>query len=367
MHLRWITELLLVPNPTIGRVDAATLSGALFAAEALGDRKLMGQVLGEVEATRSWLFETPVQKIAAQPLGKKFDPLPRTWLGEAHCVEPIVLFCPTPMSLYSLAVMQLCNQYHIPITAVVLRRMNLERFRQEFSRDGTRLLRKVWRKLVLRADENSESTSVSLKSVSDQLNCGFSDVRAFARHLGVPVFEVDNFSQPPKGLRLIKGSRALHTGGGLIREPMLRHFENGVINVHMGCLPQYKGMDVVQAPILDGCFDSVGVSAHLMALGLDEGPAVSVLTTSSTAYPSLGALRNELSALIPLMSFDACLGLASGRYQAEPQPQYGRQYYVIHHALNKLIPQVMGHRQLVSSTPRGIEKIVEQALNNDGD
>ncbi|MEM9605537.1 MAG: formyltransferase family protein [Pseudomonadota bacterium] len=278
--------------------------------------------------------------------------------------KPVVIICPMHKSMNTLVLMELCRRFDVPLAGVILRKLDFSRFRQEFSRDGTRLLRKVWRKFVLRADENAAESAVSLKSVFTALSPGFNDVRDFAKQLNVPVFEVTTLVEPPAGLASGAAHTALFTGGGLIRQAMLSHFPGGVINVHMGPLPQYKGMDVVQAPILDGCFTNVGLTAHLMAPGLDEGPVLSHFTTDAQAYPSLGSLRNEISALGPLMSFDAVLGLASGRYQTVAQPEAGRQYFITHEVLNAVISDVMAARYCEPDGPSEIEALVNRVLSS---
>ena len=148
----------------------------------------------------------------------------------------------------------------------------------------------------------------------------------------------------------------------MVREPMLKTFSKGVVNVHLGALPQYKGMDVVQAPVLDGCFDAVGMTAHLMTPKLDEGPVVSTFTTSSEGYSSLGSLRNEMSALSPLMSFDACLGLSSGRYRPIEQPKRGRQYFIVHDVLNDVISEVLAKRCPSHNAKTQIKTLVDALL-----
>lgn len=361
-HMAWIAEALCVPDPGAAKPSAAGLNGALFAADATNNDGLKTDVRERAVELRNRLLVNKSTDNASSPLGASFMPSADTWKQEAVHVDPVVIICPMHNSIYTLAVMELCRRYGVPIAGVILRKLDLARFRQEFSRDGMRLFRKIWRKLILRSDENREISTVSLKTVFDRLDCGFSDVRAFSRHMDVPVFEVVSLSEPPIELEGAAAATALFTGGGLIGKSLLEHFSNGIINVHLGALPQYKGMDVVQAPILDGCFDSIGMSAHLMAPGLDEGPVVSVFTTSSDSYRSLGALRNEMSALSPLMAFDACLGLASGRYDATPQPDQGCQYFIVHSVLNEIISDVLAKRFVHTEGASGIEKLVGRVL-----
>ena len=125
----------------------------------------------------------------------------------------------------------------------------------------------------------------------------------------------------------------------MISQSILDTFSQGVLNVHMGILPKYKGMDVVQAPILEG--DSVGLTGHVMAAELDAGPIVQKFKISTLGYTSLGSLRNSLSAVIPILAIDSLLGMFSGRLTTLDQPPGGRQYYMMHPLLMKLTNNVL--------------------------
>ena len=50
-----------------------------------------------------------------------------------------------------------------------------------------------------------------------------------------------------------------------------------------------------------------------------------------------GGLKNELSALSPLMCFDACLGFRVVGIMRHLNQPAGRQYYVVHDVLNNVL------------------------------
>jgi methionyl-tRNA formyltransferase len=361
-HLRWMAEVLLLPCHETGRCDPASLNAALYTIDALKNEALMREALAQGEQLCTFLRSaSPVApKICA--MGAPFDPSPEVWKREARNSQAVTLICPSPTSLYTLAVMELCRRYDVEVKAIVFRRMSFPRFRQEWRRDGPRLARKIWRKLVLRTDENPDATTASLKSVYRALDVQHSNVRKFAKDLGVETISVQDLSTPPAGTADWGKGAAIFTGGGLIRQPFLDCFPEGVINVHLGPLPQYKGMDVVQAPILDGCFDSVGPTAHRMVSSLDAGDIYQHYATGSDAYGSLGALRNELSALLPLMAFDTFLGTQSGRLLPIPQSEPGRQYFIIHTILEGILGSVLKDRRREGCTAE-IGQIVDRAVN----
>ena len=363
-YLAWMLALLIQKDPDTKLPDPASLNAALYVSDALRKLDCHNQVVGKVEELEKWLKSTSKSTCDGRALGSPFNPTKELWKEESSGVGSVVIICPTSTSLYSLSVMELCRRFGVRIEGVIIRSISVRRFNQEWKRDGKRLLRKVWRKFVLNSDENSDTCRVSSKLVYDRLSCGFSDVRKFAKHLAVPIFEVDDLREPPFTCVSNSPRMALFTGGGMVGDSFLRGFPSGIINVHLGCLPAYKGMDVVQAPILEGCFNSVGITAHIMVKGLDEGPVVSNFTLNSDGYETLGGLRNELSALSPLMCFDAGIGIQSGRYDPVPQAtEIGRQYYIVHELLNDMLSRVMKERHSNDKQSQQIVNLVNQLVD----
>ncbi len=338
-QLSWMAQCLLdgasrCPERGQAPCDAATLSAALFCIDACANPSdLQQQAQQAVDSLGGWLATGASQPPQTPALGVPFAPQPAVWAKEAPHTGRLVILAPSPYSLYALAILELCRHFGVPVHAVVLRKFTVRRFASEWHRDGPRLLKKIWRKLILRGDENAAETAVSLTSLLAGLEPEARDVRKRGRELGAQVFEVDDFADVAGALSALRPGLALFTGGGLIGAPVIELFAGGIINVHMGHLPQYKGMDVVQAPLLEGRLASVGLTAHLMAPALDAGPVVTRFSAEPTCYGSLGALRNALSAVMPLMMFDAMLGLFAGRYSPARQPAAGRQYYFVHPAL----------------------------------
>lgn len=244
----------------------------------------------------------------------------------------LAVFCPSRHSLLTLSVLALCDALGLKVDVLVVRRFSRRRLVEEWRRDGTRLIHKVWRKLILRSDENPVSSDVSLKYLRSQLLPPTSDAVRQARRMGAEVIECYDFNDEDVVSRLAGRnlSYGLFTGGGIVRPPTQAAFSGGIINAHMGHLPQYRGMDVVQWPVLEGRRNSVGATAHLMDAGLDTGPAIQRLELDTEAVRSLGEIRNAVAALMPFLLVDSATGLESGRLEAKPQSRVHPLYYYMH-------------------------------------
>ena len=118
----------------------------------------------------------------------------------------------------------------------------------------------------------------------------------------------------------------------------------------MGLLPYYKGMDVVESPLLDGRLDAIALNTHLMIKGLDEGPLVQIMSFNPDDYECIDELRNEISAFLPIIALDSLCGLASGRLKPITQDlNLGKQYFFVENRLISMLNDVMSSRKNNSS------------------
>lgn len=65
-------------------------------------------------------------------------------------------------------------------------------------------------------------------------------------------------------------------GTGILRISLLAH-TGFTINIHGGCLPEYKGNHGIFFAFSEGRFDQIGATLHRVTPGLDEGPVFEVV------------------------------------------------------------------------------------------
>ena len=258
-------------------------------------------------------------------------------------VKGVVILCPTPFSLFSLTVAEICKKLGIEIIAIYTLKFTSKRFFYELKRDGFKLfIKRIWRKLVLRGDENNYASKISLKKLH-KLVAHYKDLRKFSRDNKIDYFKIKEFSEIEK-LLATDDIFTVFTGGGLINQNTLKNLNNKVINTHMGLLPYYRGMDVVESPLLDGHLDAVALNTHLMTR-LDEGPLVQLMSFNPDDYECIDELRNEISAFMPIIALDSLCGLASGRLKPIIQDlNIGKQYFFVENRLIKMLNDVMSSR-----------------------
>jgi folate-dependent phosphoribosylglycinamide formyltransferase PurN len=271
------------------------------------------------------------------------EPLPKLPMKAVFADQDapgVIVFSPNPYSLYTLSVLQLLIIHGVRVQGVVVRRLfNRKRFFQELKRDGVRLLRKIWNKLVLRSNAYEPRNYQTLPQFMSELGVTQKHVVAWASDHNVPVWPCDTLNDDNvlEALKTNQPRAVVFTGGGLVREPVLEASGGGVINTHMGLLPPYRGMDVVEWPILEGRPNQVGLTVHLMTKGLDEGDILVMHYAPWAHTADIVQLRERMEVLSAQASVGATLRFLQGELQARSQViADGKQYFIIHPRLYEL-------------------------------
>lgn len=253
----------------------------------------------------------------------------------------LVLFAPTRKSLYARIVAQrILVEPDVVLSAIVVRSIwSFHRFRAELRRDGPRLLGKIRTKLVL--GENSLSASEDKKTTGLE-RAEYDDLYEMARRYEIPFVSAPdlNDTRVENKLASIAPHLIVFTGGGLIRSNILSIPSLGIMNCHSGILPRYRGMDVVEWPLLEGDVQKaqVGLTLHYMDRGVDTGPLLLQHHETLRAEDSIESIRARLEPRMIELVLNGIRGLQSGTLEPTPQVvDKGKQYYVMHPRLKKLV------------------------------
>lgn len=255
----------------------------------------------------------------------------------------VALIAPSQFSNVARATLYLLDRADIEIPVVIVRRMaNFGRLRQEFKRDGRRLVRKIYRKLILRSAENPVISDENIiRYMADQSMTDRS-IKAFCAKRGISLVFVNdlNGARAQRALEIAQPGCVAFTGGGLVRQNIIELAGEGVVNCHMGILPYYRGMDVVQWPILDGRLDQVGMTAHVMDKGIDTGGILMTRHVRAEKYGSLAELRNAIEMRMPAFLAESCQELVTGQVAPEAQADRdGIQHFKINDRLAPFVDQ----------------------------
>jgi methionyl-tRNA formyltransferase len=281
---------------------------------------------------------------------------------ESKYSESIVILSPNRFSLYTGSVIEICKNFSIPIEAVIIRKFSYKRFFEESKRDGYfQLIKKIFHKLIIKGDDNFSYSEVSLNYAFKKLGLKNKNL---STNKNIKLLYVDNFRELENKVISLKSKIALFTGGGIVSENFINKFNEGIINLHVGNLPKFKGMDATEAEILSGYFNSIALTTNLMSKNVDSGPVLAKYVFSSEGYSKIGELFNEATALFPFMLVDSYLGFRSGRYKKINQKNEGRLYFTLNNDLKSLVNKILFERSKNHKKPELIKNTVNNILKD---
>lgn len=246
----------------------------------------------------------------------------------------VVVFSPSRFSLYTICVTELLIRQNVNISAIVVRRLiNRKRFFKEFKRDGSRLIKKILKKIVLRERAYKNKKYKTILELKKQENILFKKVDDFKVKYGIPVIYCNslNDSNVVERLRKAKPDLVVFTGGGLIRKHILENSGAGVLNCHSGVLPKYRGMDVIEWAILEDKIQKIGMTVHFMDKGVDTGDILRIKKVKIEANENIKKIRDRFEPIICKEMVITCIDYLNGNLKSNPQKREdGKQYFIMH-------------------------------------
>ena len=212
----------------------------------------------------------------------------------------VLIIAPTNFQSYAAAVLiKLLEDPDIEVVGVLVHAFNLSRLKNEFKRDGKRIFYKVLHKAIM-----NEKRSLNYSFETPKRYLVQSGIKPNLKSLcvlnhiyykKVGSFNNANLINDLENLKIDIGA---FCGGGLLRNKFLDSFSFGVLNCHMGVLPNYRGMDVVELPFLENENQQVGVTCHLMDNGIDTGDILEIVKVDSDKFENFIELREYLSGVM---------------------------------------------------------------------
>ncbi len=254
--------------------------------------------------------------------------------------KSIIVFCPNPSSLYTASICEMLIQKGYTIDHIVVRKFTIDRFKAEFSRDGKRLLKKIWNKLVLKQAAYKKGPD-NIISFREKHGLKKTHVKDFIIS-GTKLEYCDslNDSNVEKVLKQYQDKIVVFTGGGIIRKNILDLAGDGIINCHMGILPRYRGMDLPEWCLLENRTDDLGITLHFMDSGIDTGDILKKVSVDRGNHTNIKDLRNSFEGIMVNAMVEVVDDYINKRITPEKQEESNRrQYFMVHPRLYELIDE----------------------------
>jgi len=226
---------------------------------------------------------------------------------------------------------------HVPIGALVLPSTDRATLRRKLAQWGVRGVAHYARAKLIphRRPEQPRLSNPYLEPLLKNRDGVFRSLRELAAHHGFPVATCRDQNSPQSIAQLKAWSPDLiiFTGGNILRKQLLQLPRLGVLNVHLGLLPEIRGMSTPEWSLLNHV--PVGITIHYMDEGIDTGPILQRYDFPDLAEcKSLSDLRNRLIAFGVKKTADVVTGLDKGTISATPQRDLDKnkdnQFFVMH-------------------------------------
>jgi folate-dependent phosphoribosylglycinamide formyltransferase PurN len=251
----------------------------------------------------------------------------------------VVVLCPSPYSETSCAVAaQLARLGYAPVGALTLPSWDRQTLVRKIAQWGLRdSLRYARAKLApgKGGTLGRVRNPYLAKYVRHSLGIFTSMLEVGAAH-GFPVVTCgnQNSEQAIEQLKRWAPDVAVFTGGNILRNRVLLVPRLGVLNSHLGLLPEIRGMSTVEWSLL--CGVPLGITIHFMDSGIDTGPVL--LRREFRDFrdcQSRTDLQNRMIGMGVELIGETVVGLDQGTISAIPQAarEEDHQYFAIHEML----------------------------------
>lgn len=134
----------------------------------------------------------------------------------------------------------------------------------------------------------------------------------------------------------------IYCSGGILRRPLLEIPEIGTLNAHMGLLPEFRGMNVLEWSLFYKV--PVGVTVHFIDAGIDTGDIILQQTMSIESTDTISSLRMKSIVMNIVLMAEAVQLISHGNVTKHPNPvSEGKQYFVMHDLLKRKAEKNLMH------------------------
>lgn len=127
----------------------------------------------------------------------------------------------------------------------------------------------------------------------------------------------------------------IYSGGGIIRNHIIKVMDGRILNAHQGPLPQVRGMNAAEWSILLG--EKQAVTIHLIDRGIDTGKIITSLPYSIEKSDTINSIRDKamIKGIEGLVEVASKKGLAE--YNLKENSSNYRQCYILSSAMKELL------------------------------
>lgn len=155
---------------------------------------------------------------------------------------------------------------------------------------------------------------------------------------GIPLFTTNDLDSG-KTCELLRRSELdllINAGGGIFKSCIIDTVRIGILNAHMGLLPDMRGMNVLEWSIFYE--RNLGVTVHIIDRGIDTGDILSFKPITIEEGDSISDLRDKTGIANFELFSEVLIDFKTDSLTRRKQsPEMGLQYFVMHPRLRSCV------------------------------
>ncbi len=163
-------------------------------------------------------------------------------------------------------------------------------------------------------------------------------LRDIAAREGIAYERVSSFNTAA-AIDFVTGNRLdilINAGTGIFRKSIIGAPALGILNAHMGYLPTFRGMNVIEWSLFYG--HTIGSTVHFIDRGIDTGDILLFRELPVEKGDTIETLRGRMQVLGVELLAECISRIEEGKIERIPQaPHEGKQYFVMHPLLAAVV------------------------------
>lgn len=239
-------------------------------------------------------------------------------------------------NLYASAMVQTLTEAGYPVQIAVMNDPSL--YAQTIRRLRKVSFKKLMHKFADRSRGREKKTNPFLKDYIYRNGFLFDSITDLSGSYHFDILYSDNInsSDVVTSLKKLNLDILIYCSGGILRWPLIITPKIGVLNAHMGLLPKYRGMNVLEWSLFYD--DAIGVTIHFIDEGIDTGGILISKKLSIERDDTIEKLRQKSVVLNLQLMKEAITLIYDDKCKQIPNPVLeGKQYFVMHDSFKKLV------------------------------
>jgi hypothetical protein len=173
---------------------------------------------------------------------------------------------------------------------------------------------------------------------TEGLNRGSNSISSLCSNTGIKIIYIDNLNSTltPSILRRYNIEYLINGGGGIFRNEVIDSVGKGILNLHMGLLPRFRGMNSLEWSLFHK--QKIGITLHYIDTGIDTGAIINFSEITRSLGDSIADLRHKSTPLGLKMLIEFLRSPSKFYDNMEVQdPTMGKQYFIMHHEIKMIV------------------------------